>query len=470
MVAVAFATNSYKLQSLPISAQECINASAEREPQDAKTPVAVRGCPGLSAFATCGSGPVRGFAMMGGVVYCVSGTGLYSISSTGTAALVGGAVTGSGVVSMTTNGLQLCIVNGTLGYIYTTTAGFQVITDAAFYPANTVTFFDQYFVFDRAGTPYVFLSGLLDGTSYNALDTASAEVQPQNVQATVNQQESLIVFSTGHIETWYDSGAVNFPFQRIDGGTIERGLVAPYATVKEDNSIFFLADDLVFYRLDGVVPRRVSTHALEQEWQTFVTVTDAFCFSMTVEGHKVVYLTFPQGNATFAWDIASGLWHRRRSYDMSSNSLGRWRANAHIRAYGQDLIGDAFSGTVGYVDVTSATEYGNPMPILLDSPQAHQDRKRLFFSNFELDIESGVGLVSGQGSDPQGMLRWSNDGSRTWSSLQKWKSLGRQGAYTTRLRWPGALGQGRQRAWRLEISDPVRRTILSATCDVSVGQ
>src|SRR4029077_13269782 len=117
--------------------------------------------------------------------------------------------------------------------------------------------------------------------------------------------------STGHIETWYDSGAVNFPFQRIDGATIERGLVAPYAVVKEDNSVFFLADDLVFYRLDGVIPRRVSTHALEQAWRAFGTVTDAFCFSMTLDGHKMVVLTFPSGSRTFVYDIASGLWHRR---------------------------------------------------------------------------------------------------------------------------------------------------------------
>ena len=469
---VPFATSFGKLTQLPIDAEECQNAFAEREPEDAKTSVAVLGVPGLSSFATGMAAPIRGFALLSGLLYVVGGPNLYSVSSSGGVTLLGGGIAGVGPVSMATNPAvppQLVVVNGINGWTYDTTNGFATITSIAFFPANTVTFFDDYFVFDRLGTNFVFLSGLLDGTSYNQLDSAAAEVQPQNVQATVNQQESLLVFSTGHIETWYDSGAVNFPFQRIDGATIERGLVSPLATVKEDNSVFFLGDDLVFYRLDGVIPRRVSTHALEDTWTGFATVADAFCFSFTVNGHKTVVLTFPTGNATFLYDIASGLWHQRVSYDSSMNSLGRWRGNCHIKAYGRDLIGDAFTGTVGYLDPTSFTEYGNAMPVILRSPPMAEDRKRLFFANFEIDIQAGVGLTTGQGSDPQAMLRWSNDGSRTWSALQPFRSMGKIGAFTTRLRWAGNLGQARQRTWELTISDPVRRTIIAARCDVRVG-
>lgn len=370
---------------------------------------------------------------------------------------------------MATNGTQLCIVNGVNGFIYDTTNGLQVITDPAFYPANTVTFFDSYFVFDRAGTSFVFLSGLLDGLSYDALDTAAAEVQPQVVLATVNQQESLLVFATGHTETWYDSGAVSFPFQRIDGATIERGLAATFSPVKEDNSVFFLGDDLVFYRLDGVVPHRVSTHALEQEWTGFAAVSDAFSFSFTYAGHKWVFLTFPTGNRTYVYDVSTGLWHRRQSLDVNGEDLQRWRGNCHIKAFGYDLVGDAFTGDVCFVDPTVFTECGNPIQMQLVSPPTHQDRKRVFYSNFELDMETGVGLSYGQGSDPQVMLEWSNDGGKSWSQIQPWRSLGKIGEYQTRVRWPGALGQARQRIWRVTVSDPVRRTVIGARADITVG-
>ncbi len=468
---IEFATQSYQNASLPISAQQVVNAYAEREPPppETKTPIAVKGCPGLTSFATLGTGPIRGFVQMQGIVYLVSGNQFYSLAADGTSILLGQNIGGTAVTPMSQNGSQIIIVNGVNGYIYDLTTGFDVITDSDFHAAKTVTFFDNYFVFDWDGTARVFLSGLLDGASYSGLDFATAEVQPQFVQATVNQQESLLVFSTGHAETWYDAGTVNFPFQRIASGTIERGLVAPLATVKEDNAVFFLGDDLVFYRLEGVLPKRLSTFALEEHWGSYSTVTDAFCFSYTTEGHKWVVLTFPSGNATFVYDISSGLWHERVSYDQFGNNLGRWRGNAHIRAYGKDLIGDAFNGTVGYVDVTTAMEYDNLTPTVMVSAPTDQDRKRLFYANFELDIESGVGLTSGQGIDPQAMLRWSNDGSRTWSLQQKWRSMGRQGEYLKRLRWAGVMGAARQRTWKLEISDPVRRTILSARCDVRVG-
>ena len=66
---------------------------------------------------------------------------------------------------MSDNGFQLCIVSGQAkaGWILDTnpqsaTYGFQQITDPAFYPANTVSFFDGYFIFDRMGPMSSFLS------------------------------------------------------------------------------------------------------------------------------------------------------------------------------------------------------------------------------------------------------------------------------------------------------------------------
>ena len=50
-------------------------------------------------------------------------------------------------------------------------------------------------------------------------------------------------------------------------------------------------------------------------------------------------------------------------------------------------------------------------------------KDRMFHHRFQLTLESGVGLVSGQGSDPQIMLRYSNDNGHTWSD-ELWGSAG----------------------------------------------
>ena len=87
---------------------------------------------------------------------------------------------------------------------------------------------------------------------------------------------------------------------------------------------------------------------------------------------------------------------------------------------------------------------------------------------FELDVESGVGLTSGQGSDPQIMLDWSDDGGHSFGPLQPWRSIGKIGAYRARLRWR-RMGQFRERIIRMQISDPVKRVVIAANAEFRIG-
>jgi hypothetical protein len=279
----------------------------------------------------------------------------------------------------------------------------------------------------------------------------------------------LLVFGDATIEPWQDVGAANMPLERVPGVVIERGLAAPRATAKEDNTVFFLGDDRRFYRLDGLTPVGISTPALDAEWQNYSTVSDTFCFSYSWAGHKFIIVQFVTANTTFAYDIASGLWHERDSWDLNGHDLGRWRANCQLSCYDKTLIGDAFSGAIGYLSATTYTEFGNVVQALVTSPPIHSDRKRLFIPRLEVDIEAGVGIATGQGSDPQWMLRSSRDGGRTYTTLQKWRSAGAIGNYRTRLRWL-RLGQARERVFELTTTDPVKRTIIAANGDGYVGE
>jgi hypothetical protein len=466
---IPFATTSYKSPSLPVSAQRCVNMYAEKQPPDAKTDVAVFGHPGIISWATCGVGPVRGAHKMASTPYFVSGTRLYSVSSTGVATDLGGSISGTGPVSMDDNGSQLVITNGTNGYLYSTTLGFTLITDADFNAADTVQFFDQRFYFDWKNTNKFFGSDLLDGTSYNALVFASAEARPDNVKAVVLNKQILLVFGETNIEPWQDIGAANMPLERVPGVVIERGLAAPRATAKEDNAVFFLGDDRRFYRLDGLTPIGISTPAIDAEWQSYSVVSDAYCLSYAWNGHKFVVIHFVAANTTWVYDISTGLWHERESWDINGRSRGRWMANCTVNAYDKQLIGDGYSGAIGYLDNSTYTEFGTTTQALCTSPPIHSDRKRLFIAKLEMDIEAGVGIATGQGSDPQWMMRNSKDGGRTYTNLQKWRSAGAIGQYRTRLRWL-RLGQARERVFELTTTDPVKRTIISASGEGYAGK
>jgi hypothetical protein len=272
---------------------------------------------------------------------------------------------------MDDNGTQLVITNGTNGYLYSTTLGFTLITDADFNAADTVQFFDQRFYFDWKGTNKFFGSDLLDGTSYNALVFASAEARPDNVKAVVLNKQVLLVFGDTTIEPWQDVGAANMPLGARAGRCDRAGTCRAHATTKEDNSVFFLGEDRRFYRLDGVTPMGISTPAIDAEWQTYSTVSDAYCFSYAWAGHKFVVVHFVTANKTWVFDISSGLWHERESWDLNGRSLGRWLGNCHVSCYDKELIGDAYSGKIGYLSASTYTEFGLTTQALATSPPVH---------------------------------------------------------------------------------------------------
>jgi hypothetical protein len=95
------------------------------------------------------------------------------------------------------------------------------------------------------------------------------------------------------------------------------------------------------------------------------------------------------------------------------------------------------------------------------------EEAQVFYELLTLDIETGVGKTVGQGSDPQVMLRWSDDGGHTWSD-EVWVSAGGQGAYQWQALWR-RLGRSRDRVFEISMSDPVRWTLLGAYLELRKG-
>lgn len=477
MADIIFGVESYQSRSLPLSAQRALNCFMEKQDKLAKSQTPVFGAPGLTAFTTLPTFPVRGLWNFNGVLYAVSGDTLYRINSAGGYKALGSGISGTYPVSMSDNGIQLMVVNGVGGYLVDNADNYQQIENPNFYSASTILFFDNYFVFDRRLTNEFFLSALLDGTSYSGTDFASAEAQPGFLVGTTQNLQLLFLFCQNHIEMWYDAGTADFPFQRYAGGVIEKGCVSPLSIVKQDEAIFFLGKDRVFYRLQGNIPVRISTHAIETAISGYGDISNAFCFTYTLEGHKMVHLTFPDapdGGHSWVFDISTGLWHERESFDSEAASLGRWRGNCACEIFDKILIGDAVTGVISYLDWSNYTELGNPLKMLIHSAPIHSDRLPVYVNRLELDMQTGYGLApgvsvpSGLSDAPKAMLRKSRDGGITWSKAQVWRSLGAVGEYVRRLRW---LSQGRAYQWvfELTISDAVPRVLIGAHADIEVG-
>jgi hypothetical protein len=104
---------------------------------------------------------------------------------------------------------------------------------------------------------------------------------------------------------------------------------------------------------------------------------------------------------------------------------------------------------------------------LRQCPHLSAEEAWLFYAEFCVDCETGVGLSTGQGSNPQLMLQWSKDGGHTWSG-ERWVSAGRQGHYAWRATWR-RLGRTRDMVFRVVVADPVKWAMVDAYVEVERG-
>lgn len=453
------AINSAQARALPLSAQRLVNLFPEVQAPDAKSKLALFGTPGLATFVTVGTGPIRGLHTMAGLLYAVSGTELYKITAGGVATLLGSVQGTANVVMDANSAQQLAIVSDNKTYVATPST-LAEITDPEFAGASSVAMMDNYAVFTQADSARFFISALADATSFDSLDFATAEAAPDNLVRVIADHREVMLFGESTTEIWYNSGASPFPFERVTGAVMERGCAAKLSPAKADNAVFWLGDDKIAYRAHGYTPTRISTHPLEEAWGKYSTVSDAIGFTYSQRGHTFYALTFPTPGVTWVFDVATGLWHER----MSGES-GRWRANGCAVAFGNTYVGDATTGKIYRVDLDTYTEGGETIRRIAQGAPIHAETKRAFMSRVEVEFEAGIGLTTGQGSDPQAMLQWADDGGRTWSS-ERWAAIGKIGEHRNRARWT-RLGSFRERTLRLTVSDPVKVSIIAANVDVT---
>lgn len=433
----------------PWSGARVLNCFAERSDGDKGSEYALMAIPGLDLFTSITENPVRGSHVMDGIIYAVVGITLYSIDQGGATTQLG-QILGTGPVRMADNGSEVAICAAPTGYVY---SGGTVHIPSDLPEVSDVAYIDGYFVWTILDSDQAIYSGINDGLSYDGLDVFSAEGAPDGLKGLINDHRELQMFGGGTIEIFFNAGGDD-AFVRQGNAFIERGCFDRDSIAKIDNSVHFLGDDRIVYRLDGYSPIRISTHAEEYLLRN---VTYARAFVYTQEGHKFYCLT--TDTCTMCYDMATGLWHNRQSWNLPN-----YRVGGAVQAWGGVYMTDAYSGNFYRPNLDSYTENGDPISVQIDLPTITAARERVTCYAFEAYCESGVGLNEGQGANPQIMLRYSKDGGRTYSN-EMWRSLGKIGEYLARAVWR-SLGQFRQLNIRLTMTDPVRRFVMSYWADV----
>lgn len=441
-----------------ISGNELLVNVYPRASTGGKYPFNLINTPGLAFFCELPTFPVLGLHNNKGRVFAVTPSKMYEIFKNGTFKELGD-VDLKGRVSMEDNGIQVVVVDGLKGFYYDAkTEVVKQITDDAFYPSSTVTYQDGYFLFNRNGTGQFFISELLD-VAFDPLDFATAEGQPDNLVAILSDHREIFLFGEDTIEVWYNSGASDFPFERNQGAFIEKGCGARHSVAKQNNTVYFIGSDLMVYQMTGYTPVRISTHAVEKTLKD-VELSDAFAYTYQDEGHLFYVLTIPSRDITWCYDISTGAWHVRQSYQF-----GRHQSNNAIFFDSKTLVGDFQNGRIYQMAGNFYTDDGEPVVREFVLPTVNNGREFLTVDSLEFDMGTGVGLIRGQGDYPELRVYFSKDSGKTYSESFKRGRIGKVGEYLTRAK-VNRFGAARQFTFKVEISDPVPIDIGGAWIEV----
>lgn len=471
---------AYQARSVLANCQACINLFPETNPQSSQAPVPVTHypTPGLRTLVTPDyPAAVRClYRATNNEGFCVIGAKVFFINTNWSLTYLGDIAQGSTPVIMTDNAIDIMLVDGTInGYVINlTTHAFSQINDPAFYGSTGVDYLDTFGLFNRPNTNQFYCT-LSNSVSFDALDIAAKTGGADFIQRVIAKTSEAWLVGLFTTEVWGLVGGPDFPFARVPSTVMDHGCVAPYSCSKADVSVFMLSQDAqgqcIVMQSKGYKWERISTYALENEFQTYSKVSDAIGYTYQQGGHLFYVLVFPQADKTWVYDVSTQQWHQWAWVDKNGK-LHRHRSNCYAFIYGQNVVGDFANGKLYALDPQKYTDDGQPIVRVRTFPHLLDDGKRVTYNRFMADIDAGNILLhmtedidvsdfnwdfnSDFGASPpfrevpQLTLRWSDDRGHSWGNPVN-MPMGSTGQYAYMPRW-SPLGMARDRVFELSTS------------------
>lgn len=304
--------------------------------------------PGLTRLATSG-GAVRGiYYSDNGVTnqpIIAAGGFWYSINGTTQTAL--GAISNdSKSVRIAATALLAVAVSAGNVFVWdgTTTSQITLPNGASCVDVDTI---NGYLLLATAsGSFYWLVPGV---STVDALNYATAEAKPDGLVAVRVLRDDIFFFGTNSIEVWQATGDSDATFARAPGRQMDRGCRSRDTIAAFDNSLVWLGDDGIVYRVGDGVPERISTFGIEERVKNATDSCSAWVF--TTYGHKFYVLRVP-GQGTFAYDAATKLW-----CEFATPAATVWRPLVGVDTATGTLCGDS-TGALFTLDPTSSQDDG----------------------------------------------------------------------------------------------------------------
>lgn len=399
---------------------------------------------GVVQFGT-GPGIDRGAINWNDECYRVMGTKLVKVASNGTVTTLGD-VGGSGQVTMDYSFDRLAIASsGKLFYWDGSTL--TQVTDPDLGTVVDFIWVDGYFM--TTDGEFLVVTELADPLSVNPLKYGSSEADPDPIKAVLKLRNEPHALNRYTIEAFDNIGGSTFPFQRIDGAQIQKGVIGTHACCVYMEAIAFLGGGRneapgVWLGANGNAVK-LSTREIDQ---ILLTYTETELAQTVFERHmesNLAHLYIRLPNQTLVYDanasqaVGEPVWFTLTS---TITGLGQHRVSNRVWVYDKWIVGDPQSSAVGYQTDSVSTHWGQTIGWDFSTAILYNDGRGAIIHQLELVTLTGRADL---GDDPTIWSQYSVDG-ETWS-MEKPIKAGKQGERNKRLVW---FQQGGFRNWRIQ--------------------
>lgn len=392
-----------------------------------------------------GPGTDRGGINWKGVHYRVMGSKVVRISESGVVSIIGD-VGGGGQVSFDYSFDRLGISsNGKLYYLFG--ASLVQVTDPDLGAVIDVVWVDGYFM-TTDGTALV-VTELNDPMAVNPLKYGSSEADPDPVKGLLKIRNEVYALNRHTIEVFDNIGGDLFPFQRIEGAQIQKGILGTHCACEFSDAVAFLGSGrneapAIYIGANGEA-NKISTREIDQ---ILTNYTEAELAQSVVEkridkGHQHLMVHLP--DRTLVYDLAGStavqepLWFYLTS---GLSGFSQYRARNMVWIFDKWHCADPTSNRLGILDSSVSTQFGDMARWEFATTIIYGEGNGAVFHELELVCLTGRVAL---GIDPTISTSYSIDG-ETWSQ-EKFVYMGTIGDRGKRIVW---RRQGIMRNWRIQ--------------------
>jgi hypothetical protein len=251
------------------------------------------------------------------------------------------------------------------------------------------------------------------------------------------------------IEVFDNVGGEFFPFQRIDGAQIQKGVIGTFACCVYIENIAFLGSARneapgIYVGANAQV-NKISTQEIDE---ILLGYTEAQLALVKLEArndraHQHLYVHLPDRTIIFdaaaSKALSDNVWFTLTSTIVD---YSQYRARNLVWAYDRWLVGDPQSSNIGYLVDTIGTHWGDTVRWEFGTMIVYNEGRGVIFNQLELVSLTGSVALN---TNPMISSSYSVDGIN-WSQ-EKSIRVGTTGNRAKRITW---FQQGHMRNWRIQ--------------------